>query len=37
MGGTIVGPTTELNQSLDTPSLDAHFNGVGDMATELVR
>ena len=36
-GQTIVGPTSELRQSPDTPTLDAHFSGVGDMATELVR
>ena len=36
-GQTIGCPTSELTQSPDSPTLDAHFNGVGDMATELAR
>ena len=36
-GQTIGCPTSALTQTPDTPTLDAHFNGVGDMAAELVR
>ena len=36
-GQTIGCPASVLTQTPDTPTLDAHFNGVGDMATELVR
>ena len=36
-GQTIGCPASVLTQTPDAPTLDAHFNGVGDMATELVR
>ena len=36
-GQTIGCPASVLTQTPDTPTLDAHFNGVGDMATVPAR
>ena len=36
-GQSIGCPTSGLTQTQDTPTLDAHFNGVADMAAVLAR